>query len=481
MKADLDRDSPVVDEVSVQHRREAYEKVEQLLYTAAQYAVGPHLEAIVEAEVIGACAVAPISPVDTIDVLCKVSQISGQEFFASFKQMLFADPQVSCARQHPEVVTGSQLSGLCFSYAKVRFRMFLARVPWCEDDEETFQSLNGCLLSRALNEIVSGSNSFALALRMVKFWAKRRGIYGKACGYPGGLTWSICLARVHQMHPNANAAELVVKFFHSYYCWDWRTVVALLPTDSVETDQHGPVEDGKIAVMTPGSRPINTAAHVKKSALPVLQEELRRAYKLSKKMAKGQASWSDLYALPSVASKSKHYIRVEFLASSKEALDLLVEWGEACLPTLLTDFEQNFPNVQIRPWSQHVMAQHEVYAFSCNIFIGLRFPRPEAGVQQQIDLRVPVSNFLELLDRWPHKEYFAGQYDTMMQHLKRHELAQWWEACAGDSSLQKMQLSDSQSEEGVDSNSSQAQSSQSSLPRWSDGIDEHTGIIVECY
>lgn len=498
MKIDLDLDSPVLDEMGMLQYREALSSVEELLYAAAQHVVGPHSEAMVEAEVIGACAFGTVSTTDTIDVLCKVSQISSQELFEVLRQMLDADPSASCVREHPEVVTGSLLSGLCFSYAKVPFRMFLAKVPWDESDEETFQSLNGCLLVRSLNEIISENSSFPQALRLVKFWAQRRGIYGKGCGYPDGLTWSICLARVCQMYPKANAAELVLRFFKVYCSWDWQTAVSLKPIDGFGSVESHPVEEGKIAVLTPGGCPINTAGHVNKSALPVLQEELQRAYKLCKRVTQGKASWSDVYALPSIANKNKHYMRLEFAAQTKEALDLLVEWGEVCLPTLLTTIEKTLPNIQARPWSHRMMVttDNENNAFACSMFIGLRFNK---GVQQQVDMRIPVVSFLEMLDKWPCKEHFAGQYDTTLQHLRRHELQQWWERHAPRVSLEQISdsqsdengsmeqkqlccpvLSDSQSDENADGDDSQGRRIRFTFPRWSDTIDED-GSCVECY
>lgn len=485
MKMDLDLDFPALDDQQMQHHREAFTRVEQLLQTAAQYVVGPHSEAMVECEVIGACAISPVSAFDTIDVLCKASQISGSDIFGIFKQLLQADPATRCVREHPELHIGEQLSGLRFTYAQSQFKIFFARVPWEEGDEETFHSLSGCLLVRSLNEIVPKADSFGLALRMVKLWAQRRGIYGNSCGYPGGLTWSICLARVCQMYPNANAAELVARFFCVYYRWDWRTVVALIPTPGAEPIQFDQVEDGQIAVMTPGGSPVNTAKKVMKSALPILQEELRRAYKLSKMVDKGKACWSDLYASPSIANKHKHYIRVEFLAQTKECLDLLVEWGEVCLPIMLEKFEVELPKVQVRAWSQRVTVKHETYAFSCSMFIGLRFPHLEPGVQQQVDLRVPVVNFLEMLGKWQWKDYFVGQYDTTLQHFRRSELQQWWESAVGDGSLEQNQFfADEEglylSDEFADGQARQAASQMLAL-KWSDTVDEYTEMCVECY
>lgn len=489
MVLNLDLDSPALDESGNQRLKDALASVEDLLAVAAQRVVGPDTDAMVEAEVIGACAFAPVSASDSIDVLCKISEISTPALFTVFRQMLHADPAASGVREHPEVFTGSPMSGLRFTYAKFQFRVFLAKVPWDEEDQETFRSLNGCLVARSLTEIMSTNSSFGQALRMVKFWAKSRGIYGQACGFPGGVTWSLCLGRVCQMYPNANAAELVVRFFKVYSSWNWQTAVALVPLDGSEDVEYDPVPEGTIAVMTPGGSPINTAAHVKTSELPVLQVELKRAYKICKRIGKGQSCWSDLYALPSISNKRKHYLRLEFVAQTQAALELLVEWGEVCLPVLLAKFEQELPNVQATAWSHQVAFQHESYAFACSMFIGLRFTHGKDQSQQTIDLRIPTVGFLEMMDMWPHKEHFAGQYDTMLQHMRREELQQWCELCS-DKYEERKQLSnkdsDSQSDATTESKEYPEQvnyigPAQFSLQRWSDGIDDYTGICGECY
>lgn len=478
---DLDLDSPVLDDTDVKSRVKAFTAVETIVQSAAQYLVGSSSEPLVEAEVVGACAVSPISSSDTLDVLCKASQVSGHELFQVVRQILLSDPASRCAREHPETFMGAALSGLCFTYDKVPFRIFFAKVPWDENDEETFHSLNGCLLTRSLNELVPNASSFHIALRMVKLWAQRRGIYGNACGYPGGLTWSICLARVRQMYPTVNAAELVARFFRVYYRWDWRSVVSLMPPAGAEPEQYEPVEEGKIAVMTPGYSPVNTAAKVKKMALPVLQEELRRAYKLSKMVDKGKARWSDLYALPNIANKHKHYICLGFLAQTKEALELLVEWGEVCLPTLLDKFETDLPNVQVRVWSQRITVQHKTYAFACNLFMGLHFVNKEAGGQQQVDLRIPVVTFLEMADKWPFKEQFAGQYDITMQHIRRAELQQWWQESIGDAvSIQNCAAVEEGNESDELTPRASGEGAQINAWRWSDSLDDDTNTCVVC-
>jgi len=50
-------------------------------------------------------------------------------------------------------------------------------------------------------------------LRFVRHWAKQRGIYGSYLGFMGGTAWAICVARICQMHPQADLAQLTARFF----------------------------------------------------------------------------------------------------------------------------------------------------------------------------------------------------------------------------------------------------------------------------
>jgi len=55
--------------------------------------------------------------------------------------------------------------------------------------------------------------AFFMALRALKLWAERRGIYSNAVGYLGGVNWAILLAYTCKLYPRANASMLVSRFF----------------------------------------------------------------------------------------------------------------------------------------------------------------------------------------------------------------------------------------------------------------------------
>ena len=102
-------------------------------------------------------------------------------------------------------------------------------------DQKCVRSLNGCRVTDAILNLVPNQESFRLALRAIKLWAKsnpfkkfivncqlsltERGIYSNALGYLGGVSWAMLVARTCQLYPNATASTIVHKFFFVFEKW----------------------------------------------------------------------------------------------------------------------------------------------------------------------------------------------------------------------------------------------------------------------
>jgi poly(A) polymerase len=100
-------------------------------------------------------------------------------------------------------------------------------------DSPTARSLNGCRVTEKIIKLVPNLETFKLALRAVKKWAKLYGLYSNVMGYLGGVNWAILVARVCQSYPKAAASTLVFKFFTMYKLWKWNTAILLNPIERV--------------------------------------------------------------------------------------------------------------------------------------------------------------------------------------------------------------------------------------------------------
>uniref|UniRef100_A0A8C6K9P4 polynucleotide adenylyltransferase n=1 Tax=Melopsittacus undulatus TaxID=13146 RepID=A0A8C6K9P4_MELUD len=86
-------------------------------------------------------------------------------------------------------------------------------------DIRCIRSLNGCRVTDQILRLVPNLENFRLALRAIKLWAKRRGIYSNMLGFLGGVSWAMLVARTCQLYPNALASTLVNKFFLVFSKW----------------------------------------------------------------------------------------------------------------------------------------------------------------------------------------------------------------------------------------------------------------------
>lgn len=180
-----------------------------------------------------------------IDTLCVVPNfVSRDDFNSVFYDMLAADASVSDITKIEE----AYVPLIKFKYRKIPIDLLFARlnmnaVP--EDvsllnnsilrgmDEKCVMSLNGSRVADEILRLVPDTRAYHSALRFIKFWARRRCVYGNIFGYFGGVAFAIAVARICQLFPNAAAFTIVRKFFEFYAKWKWPTPVILRNTDDL--------------------------------------------------------------------------------------------------------------------------------------------------------------------------------------------------------------------------------------------------------
>lgn len=94
-------------------------------------------------------------------------------------------------------------------------------------DDADMRSISGPRQTDEMLSLVPQTKTFRLALRAIKLWASRRGVYGNLVGFPGGIAWAIMVARICQLYPFACSAVIVVKFFHLFMKWQFPRPVLL--------------------------------------------------------------------------------------------------------------------------------------------------------------------------------------------------------------------------------------------------------------
>ena len=73
-------------------------------------------------------------------------------------------------------------------------------------------------------ESVRNPDSFKATLRLIKVWAKNRGISSNQMGYLGGISWAILVAKICQTFPKHYPNKLLSEFFKLYTIWDWKNM-----------------------------------------------------------------------------------------------------------------------------------------------------------------------------------------------------------------------------------------------------------------
>ena len=63
-------------------------------------------------------------------------------------------------------------------------------------DEKSIKSLNGCRVAEYFLQQMPNLTVFKKTLRIIKLWARNRGIYSTVFGFLGGIGWNILVAKI---------------------------------------------------------------------------------------------------------------------------------------------------------------------------------------------------------------------------------------------------------------------------------------------
>lgn len=204
-------------------------------------------------------------------------------------------------------------------------------------DAASIRSLSVPRVASLILELVPNGCAFRSCLRIVRLWAKRRGLYSNKAGFLGGISWTILVAFICQLFPKATISSVIHRFFTVMSTWSWPTpVLVSKPYESSEIDacsqwcpQKNHHDRGHLMpIVTPGFPAVNSSVNVNKSTMKILQEEFERGKAIMDEMqAKGLSSpavWHKLFAPTEFLVRYDHYLVAELRAKDDEELS---EWA----------------------------------------------------------------------------------------------------------------------------------------------------------
>ncbi|RWS31605.1 poly(A) polymerase-like protein [Leptotrombidium deliense] len=198
-------------------------------------------------------------------------------------------------------------------------------------EHKCVRSLNGCRVTDDILNLVPNHESFRLALRAIKFWAKRMGIYSNALGYLGGVSWAMLVARTCQLYPNAAASTVVHKFFLVFSQWLWPKPVILRHPNEDAGNLGFPVWDPRITladryhlmpIITPSYPQQNSTFNVTLSTRTIMTHEFKSALAICDSIAAGKAEWKYLFEPTNFFCRYRHFIAL-IITSQPEWIGLV--------------------------------------------------------------------------------------------------------------------------------------------------------------
>jgi poly(A) polymerase len=371
-----------------------------------------------------------------IDTLCVGPRIASREedFFGpephSFESMLKLLPEV----EELSAVADAYVPVIKMKFRGISIDLLFARlglpvIPPDFDiaanstlrgvDDRSVRSLNGCRVTDTILRKVANKPAFRTALRAIKLWAERRGVYSNVTGYLGGVNWAILVAAVGQAYPTAAASTLIAKFFKMFMLWHWPTPVKIAP---IEHDPLGlkvwdPGQDYRDAqhllpIITPAYPAMNSSYNVSEATMDVLLEEWKNADEVCTQILSAGgavADWDRLLEPFPFFTAFRNYLQVKVRAASEEDFRAWEGWCHSRFRQLIMLCQ---PMVTVRPWPKTLYetdASGAPVPRTCYYYVGMKKKQAPAynewqrQQQAKVNLNQPVGLFKDMVHSWPQR------------------------------------------------------------------------------
>jgi poly(A) polymerase len=306
-------------------------------------------------------------------------------------------------------------------------------------DDRTVRSLNGCRVTDTILQEVNNVESFRVALRALKLWAQRRGVYSNVTGYLGGVNWAILVAYVCKKYPNAAPSVILDHFFTLYSVWRWPAPVMLRPIEkdpTLDMTVWDPREQPRdrahlMPIITPSYPCMNSSYNVSESTLHVMKDEFQRGreFFLNLKNSDSEITtpeeYKSLFEPANLFSDFKHFLEVEVWASNKEDFEIWEGWVHSRMRFLIKNVGGL---MDVRPWPKAFnnpeKDNYHVY------YIGLKkkkepvyknvYSLDNSKANRPVELNPAVNSFSHTVKDWPERN--PETMHIAVRHVIRDDL-----------------------------------------------------------
>ncbi|PGH28262.1 hypothetical protein AJ80_00153 [Polytolypa hystricis UAMH7299] len=200
--------------------------------------------------------------------------------------------------------------------------------------------------------------------RLIKAWAKQRGIYSSKFGYLGGIHITLLLSRLFKLLPYSTSispADILCTFFNHYANFDWKSDMVYDPFFHKQKLRFRRWPREGMVILTHHVPLINVARTSSVPSVRTITDELkltsaRLSQGLSLTEFAGIRTQAGNEGLPSGAREfleaynSYIKINVQYWGLSLSKGSTLVGWLESRCIFLLVDLDRKLPNIHTRIW-----------------------------------------------------------------------------------------------------------------------------------
>lgn len=218
-------------------------------------------------------------------------------------------------------------------------------------DKESLRSLIGYKSSEKILSLIPNVEEFYSVLKIIKHWAKKRGIYSTKFGYLGGASWTILVAFICQRFPHLSEENLILEFFKTFSRWDWAVPVALEGAQTKKfmsyTEKNG---EHTMSIIAPVFPAINSAFSVGKFTQKIIIEELYRGKNLLYQILKGNLPWDALFdEHTDFFARYDSYLRLDVAAGTETTFRTWTAFLKSKAKCMTRLLEQNYNILFVHP------------------------------------------------------------------------------------------------------------------------------------